>query len=82
VSERQEETFGGVPAWLLAEYLAELGGSGDDGLVVGHGWRATIEAQRRPPGTMAIGRVRMSIEGPEAERVMEALRAKAQRGGG
>ena len=83
MSGPQEVVFGGVPAWLLAEYLAELGGrkSGATG-VTGDGWSATLEAGAKPPGSLSIGRVRVTIAGPEAERVMQQLREKAQRGGG
>jgi len=83
LSERQEEVFGGVPAWLLAEYLLDLGGlrSGNEA-VRGDGWSATLQQAVRPPGSLSIGRVTVTIEGPGAEQVMLRLREKAERGGG
>jgi len=83
LSERQERVFGGVPAWLLVEYLVELGGQkSDERSIEGPGWTATATAAPRPAGGMGIGRVTVTIEGREAERVMEELRRKALRGGG
>ena len=72
--------FGGMPAWLLEAYLVELGGRSDGGGVAGDGWRATL-ASARDPG-IAIGRVTVTVEGEHAQRVVEDLRRKAQRGGG
>lgn len=81
--ERAEITFSGVPAWLLTAYLVELGGSeGDDGTVHGEGWAARLTAEKAAVGSIALGRVTVSIEGAGAEATMTALRKKAQRGGG
>ena len=81
--EGYDVTFGGVPAWLLGDYLVDLGGQrSHDSTVAGDGWRATLAAHPRPPGAHSVGRVTVTIEGPEAKRVMEELRRKAQRGGG
>jgi hypothetical protein len=76
-------TFGGVPAWLLADYLVDLGGDrvGED-RVVGEGWTATLERHAKPPGSLTIGRVTVTVEGTAAARIIEQLREKAQRGGG
>jgi len=77
-----EVTFGGMPAWLLEEYLVELGGArSDDGAAVnGDGWRATLTpAPTTPP---AIARITVVIEGQNAADVLEQLRIKARRGGG
>lgn len=83
MSERQERVFGGVPAWLLEEYLVELGGQKrDEGSIEGPGWTATATTAPRPGGGVGIGRVTVTIEGREAERVMEELRRRALRGGG
>jgi hypothetical protein len=83
VSEREDEVFGGVPAWLLAEYLVDLGGqrSGNEA-VQGDGWSATLQQAARPPGSLSIGRVTVTVEGPKAGELMRRLREKAQRGGG
>ena len=83
MSGGQEQVFGGVPAWLLVEYLKELGGEqADDASVRGRGWSATVAARPRPAGALSMGRVAVTIEGPEGKRVMEELRRKALRGGG
>ncbi len=75
-----EVVFGGMPAWLLEEYLVELGGARSDGAVHGDGWRATLTpAPTTPP---AIARITVVIEGPNAAEVLEQLRIKARRGGG
>jgi len=84
VSAREQETFGGIPAWLLADYLAGLGGERRDGdsLVQGPGWSARLVPGARSLDGLGIGRVTVTIEGPEAGRIMELLREKAMRGGG
>ena len=83
MSGPQEVVFGGVPAWLLAEYLVELGGQKSDVTgVTGDGWSATLVAGARPLGSLSIGRVTVTIAGQEARRVLQQLRKKAQRGGG
>jgi hypothetical protein len=79
---REEATFNGVPGWLLADYLADLGGDAKDGAVHGDGWSATLVIPPRPEGAMGLGRVVVGIEGEMAAEVMAALRAKAMRGGG
>lgn len=84
MSAGEQETFGGIPAWLLADYLAGLGGQRRDGdeFVQGPGWSATLVRGVRSLDGLSIGRVTVTIEGPEAGRVMAELRKKAQRGGG
>lgn len=83
MSEQAEQLFGGVPAWLLADYLVDIGGQrSGDSMVTGDGWRATLAANARPQGAHSVGRVTVTIEGPEAMRIMGELRRKAQRGGG
>jgi hypothetical protein len=78
-----EVTFSGVPAWLLADYLVELGGTQDEpGTVRGAGWTARLVSSERKVGRLSLGRVTVTIEGGGAEETMAALRKKAQRGGG
>lgn len=75
--------FGGMPVWLLETYLEELGGVRTlDGVVAGDGWRATLVSARGGAGDIAIARVTVTIEGERAGGILEALRKKAQRGGG
>ncbi len=78
----EQVVFGGMPAWLLAAYLVELGGESidDAAAVSGDGWHATIES--RGGWTGGIARISVTIEGERSAAVMEALRKKAQRGGG
>ena len=83
MNERRQVVFGGVPAWLLADYLVDLGGRRvSDELLNGDGWSATLQRAVRPLGSLSIGRVTVTIEGPRAAPVMQQLRTKAQRGGG
>ena len=83
MNEPCEVVFGGVPAWLLADYLVDLGGRRvSDELVAGDGWSATLQRADRPPGSLSIGRVTVTITGPRAALAMQQLRTKAQRGGG
>lgn len=78
-----EATFGGVPPWLLAAYLEELGGApGDEGTFQGDGWTARLRSHARGPDALAPGRVTVVLTGPRAAQALEALRKKAMRGGG
>lgn len=79
----EEITFSGVPAWLLATYLVEMGGEEDEaGRVRGDGWTATLVSHKAKAGSFALGRVTVTIEGRAAAATMAALRTKAMRGGG
>lgn len=83
MNEPCKVVFGGVPAWLLADYLVDLGGRRvRDELVEGDGWSATLQRTVRPLGSLSIGRVTVTIEGSQAASLMQQLRTKAQRGGG
>ncbi len=77
----EQATFGGIPAWLLRDYLLELGGRQVGEEVHGPGWTARLAASR-DQGALGLARVTVAIEGPAAAEAMAALRAKAQRGGG
>ena len=78
-----EAVFGGMPQWLLEEYLLELGGARDgNGGIAGEGWRATLTARRDGHAGIGITRVEVRIEGAAADATLAALRAKTQRGGG
>lgn len=80
---RVEVTFSGIPVWLLAAYLVEMGGTQDEeGLVRGDGWTARLVFRRDSVGSLSIGRVTVGIQGRAAEEVLATLRKKAQRGGG
>lgn len=78
-----EVTFSGVPGWLLISYLEELGGirEGDD-TVRGQGWTASLVRSTGGLGGIKLGRETVTIKGEAADVTMEALRKKAQRGGG
>ncbi len=76
-------TFGGVPVWLLFEYLIELGGSRRGDAAVGaDGWAATLTPARERVGALTMTRVTVVIEGHRAEETLAALRRKALRSGG
>ncbi len=67
----------------MIAYLVEMGGTEDGNEVVrGAGWAAKLASGRRKIGSIAIGRVTVTIEGAAAEETMAVLRKKAQRGGG
>ncbi len=79
----EEITFTGVPAWLLAIYLVEMGGEEDEaGTVRGGGWTARLKSSKTRVGSFALGRVTVTIEGREGGATMAALRKKAMRGAG
>lgn len=76
----------GVPAWLMRDYLIELGGTevGID-CVSGDGWKARFA--RIDPykiGSISVGRIRLDIEGEQnvIESLMPRLEIKLMRGGG
>jgi hypothetical protein len=76
-------TFSGVPGWLLVAYLVEMGGTDrDDGSVRGEGWTARLAAYKAKVGSIALGRVNVTIKGVRSDEAMAVLRKKAQRGGG
>lgn len=78
-----QAVFGGMPVWLLEAYLEELGGTpASEAVIQGDGWRATLTSARGGPGHIAIARVTVTVEGDRAAAILEALRKKAQRGGG
>jgi hypothetical protein len=78
VSERQEQLFGGVPAWLLADYLVDLGGKriGDDvsrAKVGRRRWTAVARRSRH-------WRVTVTFDG-RGQRIMQQLRRRRSGGG-
>ncbi len=76
----------GVPAWLLRDYLVELGGEAQqEGVICGPNWEARyhrIEDFRL--GSLRIGRLALEIQGsPQAlAQLIPALEMKLMRGGG
>ncbi len=78
-----DAVFGGMPQWLLEEYLLELGGTREAaGAIAGDGWHAALTSRRDGQGGVGIARVEVRIEGARADDALAALRTKAQRGGG
>lgn len=57
----------GIPAWLLSEYLEDLGGvSGDDGEVAGEGWCARVSrTESFKVGNLAVGQSLLEIWAPQ-----------------
>ena len=76
----------GVPAWLLKEYLIELGGEfGGENLVSGDGWIATfIRIGYFKIGSISVGRLRLQIDGDSEalQNLVPQLEMKLLRGGG
>jgi hypothetical protein len=77
--------YGGIPLWLLREYLEELGGEADgENRVIGNGWTATIsKLEPNRVGSLRVGRVQLELEGdPEAiARLKPGLELKTMRAG-
>ncbi|MCK6459540.1 MAG: DUF1952 domain-containing protein [Planctomycetes bacterium] len=74
-----------IPLWLLREYLVEAGGRAERERVVGERWTATLsELPDYRVGGLAVGEVRMQLEGDEE--ALDALEAslapRLLRGGG
>ncbi len=79
-----EIKFRGLPQWLLAEYLVELGGVADgDSQLQGAGWQARLSQQTVRLGAFELNEATVRFDaGPAAARLAEMLRRKAMRGGG
>jgi hypothetical protein len=79
-------TVRGIPAWLLRDYLTELGGrTQDDDSVVGPGWRARLtQADDYALGSVRVGQVHLELHGQAGtvEQIRRALEPKLLRGGG
>ncbi len=77
--------YGGIPLWLLREYLEELGGEADgENRVVGNGWTASIaKLEPNRVGSLLVGRVQLELEGdPDAiARLKPGLEMKTMRAG-
>lgn len=79
-------TVRGIPAWLLRDYLTELGGRAQaDDNVIGLGWQARLtQADDYALGSLRVGQVHLELHGQaEAiEQIRRALEPKLVRGGG
>ncbi len=75
-----------LPAWLLCEYLEELGGvAGPSGAVSGPGWHATItQMEDFVIGSLRVGQIRLDWQGSEqaVEEVWPRIEQKLLRAGG
>ena len=62
---RMERELRGIPLWLLAEYLLELGGHATEpGRVQGDGWEASLtQLEDFRVGSLAVGQVRIAVQG-------------------
>ena len=78
-----EREVRGIPLWLIREYLEELGGvAQDDTTVAGTGWIVRLEQiEDFRIGSLAIGQVRLRLEGEIAELNLQ-LDDKLLRAGG
>ena len=75
----------GLPAWLLREYLVELGGTAEDERVLGDCWLARVTAaEPRTVGALSVGQVRFElVASPRAlAHILPALEKKLLRAGG
>jgi len=79
-----ERTFGAFPPWLLERYLEEWGGTREgEGVYRLPG--AVVRFREVEPlkvGSLSIPRLRVEVEGEEAERWFERIAFAASRGGG
>lgn len=75
-----------LPAWLLCEYLVDLGGAvGPDGTITGPGWSAAItQIEDFAIGSLRVGQIRLVWQGDEqaVETVWPQVEQKLQRAGG
>jgi hypothetical protein len=76
----------GIPAWLLQQYLEQLGGqAAEDGWLHGPDWRARLtQVDDYVIGSLRVGQVRLELRGePDAvERARQALAPRLLRAGG
>lgn len=76
----------GIPAWLMGEYLKELGGADiGHGRYQGKGWQAAVaQIEDFQLGSLRVGQIRFQVEG-EAEIMpdfLDGVETKLLRGGG
>lgn len=57
--------YGGIPLWLLVEYLEDLGGTAEsENRVTGDGWTTSItKLEPNRVGSLRVGRVQLELEG-------------------
>ena len=76
----------GVPDWLMAEYLTDLGGTEAEKFVIeGDGWSARIgKAEPNRIGSLVIGGASVEFSGDEEalDALFDELHKKTLRGGG
>jgi hypothetical protein len=81
-----ERVITGIPLWLLAAYLIDLGGvacSAEE--IDGPGWRARLTpAEDFQRGSLVVGQVNLALDGDAdaLARLKTALEKKLLRGGG
>lgn len=75
-----------MPAWLIEEYLLELGGKiSENNWIVGNGWKASIEKMSDfQIGSLRVGQVRLDWWGDEnaIKNILPVLEQKLMRAGG
>jgi hypothetical protein len=81
-----ERVITGIPLWLLAAYLIDLGGvEHGPGEIEGPGWRARLTpAEDFRRGSLVVGQVNLALDGDAdaLARLNTALEKKLLRGGG
>lgn len=81
-----ERVVRGIPAWLMGEYLQELGGVGQgNGRFAGPDWSAHVaQIEDFQIGSLRIGQIRFVLQGKNDAIVtlQQQLEVKLLRGGG
>ena len=76
----------GIPAWLMGEYLKELGGTVEgNGRYTGPGWSARVEQiEDFQLGSLRVGQIRFQVEGEDEMMpdFLDGVEIKLLRGGG
>ncbi len=81
---RIEQVFGGMGSWLVRSSLLRWGGSEQpDGSIALEGAKVWInDVDPLSVGKLVIQQVKISVEGPEAQRWMQKITLSVARGGG
>lgn len=81
-----ERVIRGIPAWLMGEYLQEMGGIGvGDGRYTHPQWSATVQQiADYQIGSLVVGQIQFHVEADDAiiAQFQKRLELKLLRGGG
>ncbi|AFV76866.1 MoaD family protein [Thermus oshimai JL-2] len=78
------QDYGGLPAWLLEEYLRSWGGAkeGEGVYRLKGAWVRFFEVEPLQVGRLSVPRLRVEVEGEEGEAWAGRIALAASRGGG